>query len=85
MNFVIAVFGSRSETLSYANVLKRLSIPVMVIQTPKEAGRSCGLSAKFSYQYFEQCKQVLKNMRYMSFNGFYLEQNVSGRRVISRG
>ena len=58
MNYVIAVFSSRSETLSFANFLRRQSIPNAIVSTPKEAGRSCGLSVKFSYEYFAEVKKT---------------------------
>ena len=84
MNYVIAVFSSRSETLSFANFLRRQSIPNAIVSTPKEAGRSCGLSVKFSYEYFAEVKMVLPKMRESSFKGFFIEQNVGGRPVVVR-
>lgn len=84
MNYVIAVFVSRSETLSFANMLKRMGIPVMVIQTPKEAGRTCGLSAKFSYNDFNDAKSIMQKMNFSSFQGFYLQQTTSGQPFILR-
>ena len=73
MKYVIAVFVSRSETLTYVNLLKKSGVPVAVVSTPKEAGRSCGLSAKFSYDYFYQGKSALSQMRFTSFKGFFIQ------------
>lgn len=75
MNFVIAVFSSRSETLSFANFLKRQGFVCGVVQTPKEAGRTCGISVKFRYEDFATIKQIFGSLRFMSFQGFFLEQS----------
>ena len=84
MNHVIAVFSSRSETLSFANMLRRMGVPSMVVQTPKEAGRTCGISVKFSYDNFEVAKQIFLSVKFMSFQGFYLEENLAGRNTFVR-
>ena len=73
MNYVIAVFSSRTETLSFANILKRMGVPTMIVQTPKEAGRTCGISVKFGYDNFTIAKQALLNYRLVSFQGFFIQ------------
>jgi len=84
MNYVIAVFLSRSETLSFVNALRNMGISAIVVQTPKEAGRTCGLSAKFSYENFSEVKIFISRMRFMSFQGFYLQQNDCGQTSVIR-
>jgi len=74
MNFIIAVFVSRSETFSFANFLRRQGYVCQVVQTPKEAGKTCGLSVKFRYEDFEEIKRLFASLRFMSFQGFFLEQ-----------
>lgn len=78
MNYVVAVFMSRTETLSFANFLRRQGFQVVIVQTPKEAGRTCGISVKFRYEDFGKIKPLLSTLRFMSFQGFFLEQNVGG-------
>lgn len=85
MNYIVAVFSSRSETLSFANILKRMGVPASVISTPKEAGRTCGLSVRFSNDYFSYCKKALTQSNFSSFQGFFIEQNVAGRHTIVKG
>lgn len=85
MNYVIAVFMSRSETLSFANMLKRIGLPVMIVQTPKEAGRTCGISVKFPYEHFSYAKEILSRMRSASFHGFYIEQMMNGSPRLVKG
>ncbi len=85
MNYVIAVFSSRSESLSFASYLRRIGLPAMVVSTPKEAGKTCGLSVKFNYNYFNDVKTLMSRMRFSSFKGFFIEQNDSGNKSIFRG
>lgn len=85
MNYVIAVFSSRSESLSFANYLRRNGYPCMVVSTPKEAGRTCGLSVKFSYNYFNDVKNLVSRMRFSSFKGFFIEQSIGGNKSVVRG
>lgn len=84
MNYVISVFSSRSETLSFANFLRRQGIACGVVQTPKEAGRTCGLSVKFRYEDFAMVKGLFGGLRFMSFQGFFLEQNSGGFPTLRR-
>lgn len=69
MGYCYAVFTSRSETLSFANYLKRMGIPCMVASTPKSAGRACGISVKFLKDYRDIVAQSLAKMAYRSFKG----------------
>lgn len=69
MGYCYAVFTSRSETLSFANYLKRMGIPCMVASTPKSAGRACGISVKFLKDYRDIVSQCLAKISYVSFKG----------------
>ena len=85
MNSVIAVFGSRSETLTFSNALRRMGVANQIVSTPRQAGRTCGISVKFGYEYFQYGKIVLNQGRFVSFHGFFIEQQVGGREVITKG
>jgi hypothetical protein len=84
MNYVIAVFSSRSESLTYSNLLKKSGVENFVVQTPKEAGRTCGLSVKFNHDYFEYAKKVLSSYRFVSFQGFYIPNNQQNSHFVRR-
>ena len=47
MRFCLAVFRSRNETLYLANMLSMAGYRVSVINTPKDAGLTCGISVRF--------------------------------------
>ena len=84
MDYVIAVFSSRSESLSFSNLLKRMGVANMVVQTPKEAGKTCGLSVRFAHEFFSYAKQALASYRFATFQGFYIPNNNGGQRGFVR-
>lgn len=71
VGYCYAVFVSRSETLSFANYLKKMGIPCMVASTPKSAGRACGISVKFLKDYRDIVTQSLSKLSYRSFKGIF--------------
>ena len=72
MNYVVAVFKSRSEAMSFYAFLSRNQVPCRIVPTPKEAGRTCGLSVKFMHSDFSKVKSLFASVRFVSFQGFYL-------------
>lgn len=71
MNYVLAIFRSRSETIYFANLLKMNGLPSSVINTPKEAGQTCGISVKFLPECLGIARGLLTQKRFQSFAGFY--------------
>lgn len=67
---VLAVFRSRAQTLDYVSSLKGMGVPVSTINTPKEAGVGCGLSARFDESFLPRARYCLQKKRYSSFAGF---------------
>lgn len=70
MEYIIIVFWSRTEAFSYANNLKKFGIASAIIPTPKEAGKTCGLSVKIMPEDYIQARSILSRGRYSSFGGF---------------
>lgn len=70
MKYVYAVFTSRNETLSFANLLRKIGVPNMVTSTPKTAGVACGISVRISKDYLQIAKGCL-GFSYKTFKGFY--------------
>ncbi len=71
MRYTYAVFTSRNETLMFANYLKKLGLPCVVTATPKQAGRTCGISVRFLTDYLDLVKQHFPVRGYSSFAGFF--------------
>lgn len=85
MNYYIFVFWSRSDALSFANSLRKLNIPNSMVQTPREAGRTCGLSVKIMAEYLDNARRILNGMKYSSFGGVFeeiVQNNTNIRRRI---
>lgn len=84
MEYYVAVFWSRSEALSFANNLKMRNVPSAIIPTPREAGRTCGLSVKILPEYLSFAKDILNNLNYKSFGGWLKMSVVNGRVFVRR-
>ncbi len=71
LRYTYAVFKSRNETLSFSGYLKSLGIPCAVTTTPKQAGRTCGISVRFLTDYLSIVQSRFPQRGYSSFVGFY--------------
>jgi len=79
LNYTLAVFKSRSSTLSFANLLKSNQIPVAIINTPQSISRACGISVKFLSDYFSRVQSLLTRFNLSNFEGFYSLTEKNGR------
>ena len=70
MNFIIAVFSVRTHTHLFYNLLIKSGIKCAIIETPKQANLSCGISVKFLGKDFAVVKKML-NSSLSSFSGFF--------------
>ncbi len=85
MNYVLAVFKSRSATLNFANILRSNGIPVAIINTPQSISKSCGISLKFFVEYFEKVKEIASRMQIFAyFDGFYTYVFQNGRQFLTK-
>lgn len=82
MEYYIAVFWSRTEAFSYANLLKKNNIPSAMIPTPREAGRTCGISVKILPEYIQEAKFLISRTRNSSFGGFLTVFYNQGKRLV---
>lgn len=76
MEYGLAVFRARNETITFANLLRSYGAPVMIISTPRQINVSCGISVRFGIEDLEQAKQIIARRRFDSFGGFYLVKQV---------
>ena len=85
MSYAIAVFTSRNETLYYMNLLRQSGIFASIINTPKEAGQTCGISVKFDSKMINYARSLLKSRPFRAFYGFFLIKEISfSRKVMER-
>lgn len=67
---MLAVFRSRAQSLDFISALKAGGVPAQAVNTPKEAGVGCGISAKFEEAFFPRARACLARRQYSSFSGF---------------
>lgn len=72
MEYALAVFRARNETITFANLLRSYGTRVMIVSTPRQINVSCGISVRFNNQDLETAKNLLARRRFDSFGGFYL-------------
>lgn len=82
MNYYIFIFWSRSEALTFSNSLKKSGLPSALVPTPREAGRTCGLSVKIMPEYYDAAKKMLEVFKYKSFGGILGEVVRNGMKSI---
>lgn len=66
---MLAVFRSRAQTLEFISALRAGGVPAQPVNTPKEAGVGCGVSAKFDETFLGRVKFYLAKKYYTSFSG----------------
>ncbi len=81
---VLAVFRSRSHTIDLVARFQRAGILVQTVNTPKEAGVGCGLSAKFDGQHLMQARAIIKGAGYSSFVGFFHWQRTGDKMTVTK-
>lgn len=69
--YCLAVFSSRNETLYLAKMLMANGYRAGVVNTPKDAGLSCGISVKFEEKNIANLKMLLASKPFRSFVGIY--------------
>lgn len=74
---MLAVFRSRAQSLEFISVLKSAGVPVQAVNTPKDAGVGCGISAKFDERFLPRVRTALTQKRYSSFTGL-MKQTQNG-------
>ncbi len=71
MQYILAVFRSRNETLYFLNMFQKRGIRAEIINTPKEVGQACGISVKFREANLSLAQSFLQVKPFRSFFGFF--------------
>ncbi len=72
MDYYLALFSNRTETLDFADKCKCNRIECNVIATPKGVGSSCGICLKIFARHFQYAIKIFKMQNYVTFNSFYV-------------
>lgn len=70
MNYILAVFNSRSQTMLFYNKLKAKRVPCSIINNPKATNVTCGICVKFYASSLGKAREILSN-NMTGFAGFY--------------
>lgn len=71
MRFVLAVFRSRTEALTFSNLLSSYGVSVSVVNTPRRISVSCGISIKFDVKFQVIASEILARRKFDTFVGFF--------------
>ena len=82
MEYIIAVYRSRSVSIRAYNFLLSNGITCALVSTPRSANVGCGLSVKFARADFPRVKQALMNGE--TFVGFFLIKNTYSGNTVTR-
>ncbi len=82
--FGIAAFRSRQQVLRFESALKRASIRVQVVSTPRDVAVGCGLSVRFEMQDADRVIGVYQKTLPGNLIGFYrVERTGVGRPILT--
>ena len=82
MDYIIAVYRSRSVSIRAYNFLLSNGITCALVSTPRNANVGCGLSVKFGRNDFPRVRQVLSNAE--TFVGFFLVRATYSGNTVTR-
>lgn len=82
MEYVIAIYRSRSVTISAYNYLLNKGVNCALISTPRSANVGCGLSVKFSRDALSAVRATLSLGE--TFVGFYLARVTMNGTTLTR-
>lgn len=82
MEYIVAAFRSRSETVKFSYFLKNHGLSNEIVNTPKEAGVGCGLSVKVNKLRFNELKRAVRIANLSSFAGFFSVYETAGKKII---
>lgn len=84
MEYMIAVFRARTETINFANLLRSYGVNVTIINTPRQINVSCGISVKFNPAYSKKANEVILRRKFDTFAGFYLIKSNGVRQIATK-
>lgn len=78
MEYLLAAMKSRTDALSVQEKLRARGVRAVVIPTPKQVNVGCGLSVKTYVQNASDLIRATKEVRPVSFVGFYVVSERAG-------
>ncbi len=72
MKRCVVVFKSRTQVMSFNDIMNREGYPSKLVSTPKEAHIGCGISAEISKSHVNIALKIIKKGEFSSFYGIFL-------------
>ena len=82
MEYIAIAFRSRAHTMKFYQLLTANGVYAQIVNTPKEAGVGCGLSAKISPSSLVYAKKVLSKSGLNSFAGIFSVKELGSVRSV---
>ncbi|MCH5156397.1 MAG: DUF3343 domain-containing protein [Clostridiales bacterium] len=82
MEYIIAVYRSRSVSIRAYNYLLNNGVTCALVSTPRSANVGCGLSVKFDKSVFPRVRQTLANGE--TFVGFFVVKSTFNGNTVAR-
>ncbi len=84
MRYYIAAFRSRNQTMVFSQILSSYNIKNRIINTPRMATVSCGLSVRFEEKDLSYVRQVLARRNFSGFAGLFMVVQNGVNQVVSK-
>ena len=80
MNYILASFRSRNETMAFARLLRNNGVQAGIINTPSQiSGQSCSVSVKIQPNALAITQRLLNGCHFQTLNGLFLAFYQNGR------
>ena len=70
--YILAVFSLRTSTMQFFSLLKKNNVRCFIVETPKSASASCGISVRFEIESLAVAKRILETGIIKNFVRFYV-------------
>ncbi len=71
MKYIVVTFSSRTDSMSFYNIIKRHSGFCSVVNTPHIVSRACGISIKIPSANITIARNIISSGRFNAFMGIY--------------
>lgn len=83
-DYILVIFSVRTSTMQFNMLLQKNGIRSVIVETPKSASASCGISVRFSAKYFDFAKELLKKSGIKNFVAFYYVSTRFGKTMLTK-
>ena len=85
MNYILATFSSRNETLAFARLVGSNGMSTQIINTPSMlSGQGCSISVRLPGNALALAQRLLSSARFQTFKGFYIAYYQNGRMMVEK-